>query len=65
VTSCVCGQERIYGRAGSRFVSTGNATADVVSLVLLPMCTWLDIYWVIENPVSKLKQWGSKVVSLQ
>jgi predicted ATP-grasp superfamily ATP-dependent carboligase len=34
------------------FVATGNATAELVATVLVPLCDWLGLYWVCENPVT-------------
>lgn len=36
-------------------VATGNRTRDWIMDVVIPMCEWLHIYWVLENPVT---WWG-------
>ena len=33
---------------------TGNAVAEIVSLILLPLFFWLDIRWILEQPLSSL-----------
>jgi len=34
------------------FVATGNATGEVLALVILPLLDWLSIPWLLENPAT-------------
>ena len=39
-------------------VITGNAVAEILGLILLPLCIFLDIFFVLEQPLSSLLfQW--------
>ena len=53
-TTCLesLNQENLYGDESMEFVATGNATAELVATVLVPLCDWLGLYWVCENPVT-------------
>ena len=44
----------ITGYCGSKTVVTGNAVAELIAMVLLPLLFWLDIKWVLEQPLSSL-----------
>ena len=44
----------LTGYCGSKTVVTGNAVAEFVAMVLLPLLFWLDITWVLEQPLSSL-----------
>ncbi|CAL1150678.1 unnamed protein product [Cladocopium goreaui] len=46
--------ENLYGDESMEFVATGNATAELVATVLVPLCDWLGLYWVCENPMNSL-----------
>lgn len=48
-------QDNIYGKVEALFVQTGNATAEVVGTILIPLAQWLGLYWVIENPAASMK----------
>lgn len=40
----------VYGNESVPFVRTGNATADLVGKVLIPLTEWLGLWWLLENP---------------
>lgn len=46
-------EDKIYGNEAAPFVRTGNATAELVGTVIVPLCEWLGRSWLIENPASK------------
>lgn len=48
-------QDTIYGKAEATFVQTGNATAEAIGTVLIPLAQWLGLYWIIENPAPSMK----------
>jgi len=44
----------ITGYCGSKVVLTGNAVAEIVGTILIPLCDFLGIYFVLENPFSSV-----------
>eukprot|EP00435_Cladocopium_sp_Y103_P031833 s980_g8.t1 len=47
-------KDNLYGDENVSFVATGNATAELLALVILPLLDWLFIHWVVENPMNSL-----------
>ncbi|CAK9048304.1 Putative rhamnose biosynthetic enzyme 1 [Durusdinium trenchii] len=46
-------EENIDGDSSAKFVRCGNATCETIGLVI-DMCEWLFIEWVLENPLNSL-----------
>ena len=46
--------EVLTGYAGCMTVLTGNAVAELISTWLLPLVEFLELQWVLEQPVSSL-----------
>ncbi len=53
VSNSECLKDSLYGDESVTFVAFGNATAEVIARVLIPLCYWLGLVWLIENPVSR------------
>ena len=43
-------KDNIMGNENVPFVATGNATAEIVGKILIPLCIWLGLHWLLENP---------------
>ena len=43
-------KDNIMGNENVPFVATGNATAEIVGKILIPLCIWLGVHWLLENP---------------
>ena len=45
-------KDNLYGDESVAFVAHGNATGEIIARIIIPLCDWLGLFWLVENPVS-------------
>ncbi len=45
-------KDNLYGDESVAFVAHGNATGETIARIIIPLCDWLGLFWLVENPVS-------------
>ena len=50
--------QALHGDCSYQHVAAGNAVANILGELLLPLLMWLDLHWVMEQPATCFKHGG-------